>query len=259
MVVLVRTPPVEVRRRPVATEVMVAAAGWVVQEARAAALALWAPTATVAMEVPAARPELPVTVVMGARVILRTPMVQQEVMAVILEPQELAVRVVLPESVELQVRLGSAARPDPTRHPAVMAAMAAMDLTTLRVPVDLVEPEAMAVPSATVGMAASVEVGLGQALKHLFSAGLAVPGGTEVPPAATAVPAEREALQMHLERHQRLSAGLAVPGGTEVPPAATAVSAEREALQMHWERDQWLSAVMAAMEGIPAGSVGLEV
>jgi hypothetical protein len=64
---------------------------------------------------------------------------------------------------------------------------------------------------------------------------------------------------MHLERHQRLSAGLAVPGGTEVPPAATAVSAEREALQMHWERDQWLSAVMAAMEGIPAGSVGLEV
>ena len=38
-----------------------------------------------------------------------------------------------------------------------------------------------------------------------------MPVGTEVPPVATAVPAEREALQMHLERHQRLSAGLAVP------------------------------------------------
>ena len=161
MVVLVRTPAVEVQRKPVATEVMVAAAGWVAQAARAAALALWAPTATVAMEVPAARPELPVTVVMGARVILRTPMVQPEVMAGILEPQQLVVRVVLPELVELQVRLGSAARPDPTLHPEVMGATAAMDLTTLRVPVDLLEPGAMAVPSATVGMAASGEVGLG--------------------------------------------------------------------------------------------------
>jgi len=223
MVVLVRTPAVEIRRWPAATADRVVAAGWVAQEARAAALALWAPTATVAMEVQAARPELPATVVMGARVILRTPKGQSEVMAVILEKPELVVLAVLPESVELQVRLGSAARPDPTRHPAVMAAMAAMDLTTLRVPVDLLEPEAMAVPSATVGMAALGEVGLGQALKHLFSAGMAVPVGTEVPPAETAVPAEREALQMHLERHQ------------------------------------WLSAATAATEGIPAGSVGLEV
>lgn len=223
MVVLVRTPAVEIRRWPAATADRVVAAGWVAQVARAAALALWAPTATVAMEVPAARPELPATVVMGARVILRTPKGQSEVMAVILEKPELVVLAVLPESVELQVRLGSAARPDPTRHPAVMAAMAAMDLTTLRVPVDLLEPEAMAVPSATVGMAALGEVGLGQALKHSFSAGMAVPVGTEVPPAETAVPAEREALQMHLERHQ------------------------------------WLSAATAATEGIPAGSVGLEV
>jgi hypothetical protein len=82
----------------------------------------------------------------------------------------------------------------PQQHPEATAAMAAMDLTTLRVPVDLAEPEAMAVPSATVGMAASGEVGLRQAVAHLFPAGLAVPGGTEVPPAATAVPAEREAL-----------------------------------------------------------------
>lgn len=161
VVVLVRTPAVEVQRRPVASEVMVAAAGWVAQAARAAALALWAPAATVAMEVPAARPELPAMAVMGARVILRTPMVQPEVMAGILEPQELVVRVVLPELVELQVRLGSAARTDPTRHSAVMAATAAMDLTILLVPVDLLEPGAMAVPSATVGMAASGEVGLG--------------------------------------------------------------------------------------------------
>jgi hypothetical protein len=50
-----------------------------------------------------------------------------------------------------------------------------------------------------------------------------------------------------------------VPVGTEVPPAETAVLVEREALQMHWERDQRLSAATAAMEGIPAGSVGLEV
>jgi hypothetical protein len=223
MVVLVRTPPVEVRRWPAATADRVVAAGWVAQVDRAAARSPRALTAAVAMEVQAARPELPVTVVMGARVILRTPKGQSEVMAVILEKPELVVLAVLPESVELQVRLGSAARPDPTRHPAVMAAMAAMDLTTLRVPVDLLEPEAMAVPSATVGMAALGEVGLGQALKHSFSAGMAVPGGTEVPPAATAVPAEREALQMHLERHQ------------------------------------WLSAATAATEGIPAGSVGLEV
>jgi len=223
MVVLVRTPPVEVRRWPAATADRVVAAGWVAQVDRAAARSPRALTAAVAMEVQAARPELPATVVMGARVILRTPKVQPEVMAVILEKPELVVLAVLPESVELQVRLGSAARPDPTRHPAVMAAMAAMDLTTLRVPVDLLEPEAMAVPSATVGMAALGEVGLGQALKHSFSAGMAVPGGTEVPPAATAVPAEREALQMHLERHQ------------------------------------WLSAATAATEGIPAGSVGLEV
>jgi hypothetical protein len=88
MVVLVRTPPVEIRRKPVATEDRVAAAGWVAQAARAASRPL-APTATVAMGVSAARPELPVTVVMGARVILRTPMVQPEVMAGILEPQEL--------------------------------------------------------------------------------------------------------------------------------------------------------------------------
>jgi hypothetical protein len=161
MVVLVRTPAVEVRRWPAATEDRVAAAGWVAQVDRAAARSPRALTAAVAMEVPAARLELPVTVVMGARVILRTPMVQPEVMAGILEKRELVVLAVLPESVELQARLGSAARPDPTLHPEVMGATAAMDLTTLRVPVDLVELEAMAVPSATVGMAASGEVGLG--------------------------------------------------------------------------------------------------
>jgi hypothetical protein len=66
--------------------------------------------------------------VMGARVILRIPMVLPEVMAGILEPQELVVRVVLPESVGLQVRLGSAARPDPTRHPEVMGVMVEMGL-----------------------------------------------------------------------------------------------------------------------------------
>ena len=164
MVVLVRTPPVAkrvVRRWLAATADRVAAAGWVAQGDRAAARSPRAPTATVAMEVPAARLELPATVVMGARVILQTQKGQPEVMAGILEKRELVVLVVLPESVELQVRLGTAARPDPTLHPEVMGATAAMDLTTLRVPVDLLEPEAMAVPSATVGMAASGEVGLG--------------------------------------------------------------------------------------------------
>ena len=128
MVVLVRTPPVEVQRWLAATADRVAAAGWVAQVDRAAARSPRAPTAMVAMEVPAARPELPATVVMGARVILQTQKVQPEVMAGILEPQELVVRVVLPESVELQVRLGSAARPDPTRHSAVMGVMVEMGL-----------------------------------------------------------------------------------------------------------------------------------
>lgn len=131
MVVLVRTPPVAkrvVRRWPAATADRVAAAGWVAQVDRAAARSPRALTAAVAMGVPAARPELPAMAVMGARVMLRTLMVQPEVMAGILEPQELVVRVVLPESVELQVRQGSAARPDPTRHPEVMGVMGVMGL-----------------------------------------------------------------------------------------------------------------------------------
>jgi signal recognition particle GTPase len=72
------------------------------------------------MEVPAARPELPATVVMGARVILRIPMVQQEVMAGILEKQELVVLAVLPESVEPLAWLGSTAQSEQKRHPVVM-------------------------------------------------------------------------------------------------------------------------------------------
>lgn len=130
MVVLEQPPPVGIRRKPVATEVMEAAAGWVAQAARAAALALWAPTATVAMEVPVARPELPAMAVMAAQVMRRTPMVRWEALVVILEPQELAAKVVLPESVGLQVRLVSTARAEPQQHPEATAAMAAMDMTT---------------------------------------------------------------------------------------------------------------------------------
>jgi hypothetical protein len=113
MVVLEQPLPVEIRRRPAATEDRVAAAGWVAQAARAAARSLLAPTAAVAMEVPAARPELPATAVMVARVILQTPMVQPGVMVVIPEQQELVAWVVLPEAVELQVCLGLTARPEP--------------------------------------------------------------------------------------------------------------------------------------------------
>jgi hypothetical protein len=75
-----------------------------------------------------------------------------------------------------------------------MEAMAAMDITTLRVPAGLAEPEAMAVSSVMVGMAVMGEPGLRQVIVYLFPAGLAVQGGTEVLPAAMAVLAEREAL-----------------------------------------------------------------
>jgi hypothetical protein len=70
MVVPEQPLPVEIRRRPAATADRVAPAGWVAQADRAAAQSLLAPTAAVEMEVPAARPELPVTEAMGARVIL---------------------------------------------------------------------------------------------------------------------------------------------------------------------------------------------
>jgi hypothetical protein len=104
-----RPPPTESRRRPVGTVVMVAVAVRVVSAGSAAAGDLLASTAAVVTGVSAARPELPAMAVMGARVMLRTPMVRWEALVGILEPQELAAMVAWPESAGLAAWMGPTA------------------------------------------------------------------------------------------------------------------------------------------------------
>jgi hypothetical protein len=92
-----------------------------------------------------------------------------------------------------------------------MAATVAMDMTILRVPVDLAARAAMAAPSATEGMADTEEADLVLEVVRLLAAVVAVPGVTEVPPAATAVPAEREERQPSWHRVPTPSAGPVEP------------------------------------------------
>ena len=122
----------------------------------------------------------------------------------------------------------------------------------------MAEPEAMAASSVTGGMAATEEVGLVPTLAHLFPAELAVPGGTEVLSAATAEPAEREALPPYLDRVPRLPAAPAVWVAL-VETGSWVETAEPAVMRSPLARSPKPRAVMEAMEGIPAGSVALEV
>ena len=127
-----------------------------------------------------------------------------------------------------------------------MAATVAMDMTTLRIPVDLAARAAMAVPSATEEMAEMEEVGLPPEMARLLPVGLVEPAGTGVAPAALAATADQEARHPPRERIQLPSEEMEA---TAVRRAcrATGAMAEREVPRMSLARMLRLLAVLVVL------------
>ena len=120
-----------------------------------------------------------------------------------------------------------------------------MDMTTLRIPVDLAARAAMAVPSATEEMAEMEEVGLPPEMARLLPVGLVEPAGTGVPPAAMAATADQEARHPPRERIQLPSAEPVVRVDWEIK--ASVEMAEREVPRMSLARMLRLLAVLVVL------------